>query len=139
MTWWMLTLIGASLIHWAIPDYRWVLIHIFTLGIITNSIVLWSQHFTEKFLHQPLADTQRPWQLRRIWILNVGIIIVLVGQLLKNLFDQHWHITALGAGLVGAVLVAHSVLLLRQYRQAKQDNDSPPVSLVTYAQLDLWQ
>lgn len=131
MTWWMLTLIGASLIHWAIPDYRWVLIHIFTLGIITNSIVLWSQHFTEKFLHQPLADTQRPWQLRRIWILNVGIIIVLVGQLLKNLFDQHWHITALGAGLVGAVLVAHSVLLLRQYRQAKQGQRFAP-SVIGY-------
>lgn len=116
----MLILVGASLIHWAIPDYRWVLIHMFTLGIVTNSIVLWSQHFTEKFLHQPLTENQRPWQLRRIWILNAGIVITLIGQLLKETFAQHWHITAVGAGIVGAVLVTHSVLLLRQYRKAKK-------------------
>lgn len=124
--WWMLGLVGFSLVHWAVPDYRWLLIHIFTLGIVTNSIVLWSQHFTEKFLHQPLDDAHRPWQLRRIWVLNVGIVLILAGQL-----TQHWHPTTLGATLVGSVLLVHSYLLWRQYRQAKAGQRYAP-SVVGY-------
>ena len=38
VTVWMAALVLISLVHWALPNYRWVLIHMFTLGIVTNSI-----------------------------------------------------------------------------------------------------
>ena len=56
VTVWMAIFLVAGVTHLWIPEYRWVLIHIFTLGVLTNSIVLWSQHFTEKFLRQRLPD-----------------------------------------------------------------------------------
>lgn len=116
----MLALIATSLIHWALPNYRWVLIHMFTLGIITNSIVLWSQHFTEKFLHQPLPESARPWQLRRIAILNLGIIITLAGQLLHTSVTYYWYLTAIGAGIVSASLATHAIYLALQYRNSRK-------------------
>lgn len=120
VSFWMLTLIAASLIHWALPNYRWVLIHMFTLGIITNSIVLWSQHFTEKFLHQPLPESARPWQLRRIAILNLGIIITLAGQLLHTSVTYYWYLTAIGAVIVSVSLAIHAAYLALQYRNSRK-------------------
>ena len=108
VTVWMAALVLISLVHWALPNYRWVLIHMFTLGIVTNSIMLWSQHFTEKFLHHQLPEETRPWQLRRFAILNVGILLIITGQLTKNMFAQHWHVTAVGATVVGGSLAFHA-------------------------------
>ena len=73
VTVWMVIFIIAGLTHVVIPEYRWVLIHIFTLGVLTNSIVLWSQSLTEKFLQQKQPPEARPAQLARTRILNVGI------------------------------------------------------------------
>ncbi|ALC06991.1 hypothetical protein CDES_13245 [Corynebacterium deserti GIMN1.010] len=112
---WLTVLISAGLIHPLIPEYRWVLIHLFTLGAITNSIVVWSQHFTEKFLHQPLDDAARPAQLAKIRVLNVGIIITIAGEIIGQ-----WIVTSIGATLVGLSLVWHAISLLRQFRSAKR-------------------
>ncbi|MFI5505705.1 cupredoxin domain-containing protein [Corynebacterium kutscheri] len=120
VTYWMMTLVLVSLFHWRLPDYRWILIHIFTLGILTNSIMLWSQHFTEKFLHAPLAEHTRIWQLRRFWILNFGIIAVITGQALKEIVTWHWWITCTGAFIVGASLTFHAYYVARQLLQAKR-------------------
>ena len=126
VTVWMAALVLISLVHWALPNYRWVLIHMFTLGIVTNSIMLWSQHFTEKFLHRQLPEETRPWQLRRFAILNVGILLIITGQLTKDMFAQHWHITAVGATVVGGSLAFHAGYLGRQYLQAKRGQRYAP-------------
>ena len=60
---WMAVFILVGLAHPFIPDGSWLLIHIFTLGILTNSILLWSQNLTERFLGQKLDDASRPAQL----------------------------------------------------------------------------
>lgn len=104
---WMMVFILAGLSHIAIPNYRWVLIHLFTLGILTNSIVVWSQHLTEKFLQHRLADAARPAMLRRIWALNAGIVIALTGQILELP-----HLTMLGATVIAAMLTWHGIGLL---------------------------
>jgi len=131
VTVWMAALVLISLVHWALPNYRWVLIHMFTLGIVTNSIMLWSQHFTEKFLHHQLPEETRPWQLRRFAILNVGILLIITGQLTKDMFAQHWHVTAVGATVVGGSLAFHAGYLGRQYLQAKRGQRYAP-SVIAY-------
>ncbi|MCS4536493.1 cupredoxin domain-containing protein [Corynebacterium sp. HS2168-gen11] len=115
VTIWMVLLVAVSLIHWAIPDYRWVLIHMFTLGVLTNSVMLWSQHFTEKFLHHRLADDTRKLQLIRFYILNAGIVMTIIGQLLAPVMHKHWIITAIGAAIVGGSLAFHAYYLGKQY------------------------
>ncbi|WP_096460329.1 cupredoxin domain-containing protein [Corynebacterium suranareeae] len=109
-----MVLVVAGLIHPLLPEYRWVLIHLFTLGAITNSIVVWSQHFTEKFLHLKLDDSKRPAQLMKIRLLNVGIIVTIIGQMV----DQ-WIVTSVGATFVGLALAWHAGSLAAQFRSAK--------------------
>ncbi|MHA2790043.1 cupredoxin domain-containing protein [Corynebacterium sp. S7] len=115
VTVWMMIFIIAGLIHLWIPEYRWVLIHIFTLGIVTNSIMLWSQHFTERFLQQKLDDERRPSQLRRFQALNLGIVITIIGEILVKWWDTHWIVTQIGATIVILALLVHAFSLLRQW------------------------
>lgn len=115
---WLLLLVVTGLAHPVIPEYRWVLIHLFALGAVTNSIVLWSQYFTEKFLNQRLSDAARPWQLHRIRILNLGIVVTLLGQLLQGTWGQAWIITQIGAGIIALILSWHAFSLARQYFRA---------------------
>ncbi|MCQ9353267.1 cupredoxin domain-containing protein [Corynebacterium sp. 153RC1] len=112
---WLALIVVVGLFHWAIPQYRWLLIHLFTLGAVTNSIQLWSQHFTENFLHTRLPEESRAWQVRRIWILNAGIAITLVGKL-ANL----WPVTATGATVVGGSLLFHACYLGWQFRASSR-------------------
>lgn len=120
VTYWFIALIVAGIIHPVLPEYRWVLIHLFTLGAVTNSIVVWSQHFTERFLHQRLADEKRPWQLRKVWVLNGGVIITILGQLLSSTWNDHWTITSIGAAIVGLTMLWHAFSLAAQFLTAKR-------------------
>lgn len=112
---WLALIVVTGLFHWAIPDHRWLLIHLFTLGALTNSIQLWSQHFTENFLHTRLEDHTRVWQVRRIWILNAGIVLTLVGKL-----ADVWQVTAAGATVVGGSLLFHACYLAWQFRTSSR-------------------
>ncbi|NMB23087.1 MAG: hypothetical protein GX983_06955 [Corynebacterium sp.] len=131
VTYWFIALIVAGIIHPILPEYRWVLIHLFTLGAITNSIVVWSQHFTEKFLHHRIPDEKRPWQLRKVWVLNAGAIITILGQLLTDVWDRHWVITSIGAGIVSGALVWHAFSLAGQFLAAKRGQPYAP-AVVAY-------
>ncbi|BAV24558.1 hypothetical protein CGBL_0128680 [Corynebacterium glutamicum] len=112
---WLMVLVIAGIIHPLLPEYRWVLIHLFTLGAITNSIVVWSQHFTEKFLHLKLEESKRPAQLLKIRVLNVGIIVTIIGQMIGQ-----WIVTSVGATIVGGALAWHAGSLAMQFRSAKR-------------------
>ncbi|MGV0342276.1 cupredoxin domain-containing protein [Corynebacterium mastitidis] len=114
VTVWLVVLVLVGLAHSAIPDYRWVLIHTFTLGAVTNSIVVWSQHFTESFLDQRLDHAARPPQLRRIALLSLGVVGTLAGQVAAATAVTH-----LGAGIVAAALLWHAWALFAQARQRR--------------------
>lgn len=118
---WMALFIVLGSVHIIIPNYRWVLIHMFTLGIVTNSIVVWSQHLTEKFTQSKLPDSTRPGQLHRIWVLNGGVVIAVIGQILHEAWDKHWILTQLGATVIAVVVGWHGVSLLRQWRALDAD------------------
>ena len=70
---WMGVFLLAGLAHPVIPDGSWLLVHIFTLGILTNSIMLWSQTLTERFLQRHLPDSARRGQLARTYVLNAAL------------------------------------------------------------------
>ncbi len=72
-------LLVVILVHRWVPDFRWVMVHLVTLGLITNSIMVWSQHFTESLLKNRLPDGARRRQLARIRTLNVGIVLLIAG------------------------------------------------------------
>ena len=50
VSYWMFALIAALLLHRIIPNSGWLMVHMVTLGLITNSILIWSQHFTEALM-----------------------------------------------------------------------------------------
>ena len=128
VTVWMMVFIIVGAIHTFTPNTRWVLIHLFTLGILTNSIVVWSQHLTEKFVQARLPDSARPRQLYRIYMLNAGIVLVLIGQLLHKAWEQHWILTQVGATIVAAMVAWHGVSLFGQWREAKDKRFRPVIA-----------
>lgn len=129
VTIWMIVFVLCAAVYPIFPDYRWLLIHLFTLGALTNSVMLWSQHLTEKFLHQPLPETSRPWQVRRFAILNFGVVLILIGQLLEQSWNYNWTITCTGSAIVAFSLVYHAVFLARQYLRADGSQRFAPAVL----------
>ena len=61
--WWFAAIIVAALVHPFVSDGRWLLVHLFTLGAVTNSILIWGRHFTEKLLKIDVPDGNRHIQL----------------------------------------------------------------------------
>lgn len=125
---WMMVFLIAGATHTLIPNYRWVLIHLFTLGILSNSIVVWSQHLTEKFVQIKVPLSARPRQLARIYLLNTGAIFTLVGQTLVEAWEWHWLLTQVGAALVATAVAWHGVALFALWRQAESKRFRPVVS-----------
>lgn len=118
VTIWMLVFILVGIVQPFIPNSRWLLIHIFALGILTNSIIVWSQNLTERFLHHRLDDSERPIQLLRSQLLNACVVLVLVGMLLKPGKDWALALTAVGAVGLAGVLAWHGVVIAQQIRVA---------------------
>lgn len=118
VSYWMFTLIGALLLHKLIPNSGWLLVHIVTLGLITNSILIWSQHFTEALMKIKIPDEARGTQVRRIFILNAGILVLMVGMIGQLSVPGLYAATVVGALIVGAMVTWHALYLLKQMRQA---------------------
>ncbi|WP_328825421.1 multicopper oxidase domain-containing protein [Tomitella gaofuii] len=111
---WLVLLVLAGVLHRFLPESRWLLVHMFTLGAVTNSILVWSQHFTERFLRGEVSPRTRRLQLARIYTLNAAIVVTIVG-----VAGGIWPVTLAGSVLVGAVVAWHAVGLLRQLCAAR--------------------
>lgn len=92
---------------------RWFVIHAFTLGAVTTSIVYWSQYWTDKFMRQ------RSDAFRRCVVLNAFILLMFVGQAVEM-------VALLGVGAAGAVgvLLYHGWRLARQFRPGRRFSSS---------------
>lgn len=106
-------LLVVVLAHRWIPETRWLMVHLVTLGLVTNSIMVWSQHFTESLLKNRLPDDARERQLARVRVLNAGIVLLIAGLL----STWYWP-TVLAAILIGAALTWHGTVLLGLLRTA---------------------
>ncbi len=103
---------GAVALVWiavgpAFPGGRWFAVHVFTLGVLTNVVLAFSQHFARTLTRAPGVAPRWP-----LPVLNLGIVLVLVGLPA----GQRWSV-ALGATTVTAVVVAASIRL-RALRRA---------------------
>ncbi|WP_326503377.1 multicopper oxidase domain-containing protein [Rothia nasimurium] len=110
---WMFALFIVLMTHRWIPESLWLMVHMVTLGLITNSILVWSQHFTEALLKHKLPDSARPVQLARIYTLNASMVVLMVGVVFSL-----YPLTVLGSVGVGAAVTWHGVALLQQMRTA---------------------
>ena len=72
---WMLLLVVAVVAHPWVPQSRWLIVHMVTLGLITTSIMVWGQHFAEALLKTRLGEESRPRQVLRIRLLSVGLTV----------------------------------------------------------------
>ena len=110
---WMVALIVTVLVHRWLPQSRWLLVHMVTLGLITTSIMVWGQHFTEALLKTRLGEQSRRRQLARIYLLTSGIVVTIAGIL------PSWPwLVVVGALMVSAALVWYAAALGAQVKAA---------------------
>ncbi len=111
--------------------------HFFTLGALMNSIMVWSQHFTEKFLHQRLPDSSRPRQVALIYALNVGVILCVIGQAFNDAArgaqGWAWIVVTVGAVIVGVAVAIHAISLISQWVKARRGAAKSGSKLGDYA------
>jgi nitrite reductase (NO-forming) len=58
----------------ALPGGRWLAVHLFTLGVLTNLVVAFTQHFARTLTRSPRE--LRGWP---VLALNIGVLLVLLG------------------------------------------------------------
>ncbi|CAN5897557.1 hypothetical protein BH23ACT10_BH23ACT10_03280 [soil metagenome] len=91
-----------------LPGGRWLAVHLFTLGVLTNVIVAFTQHFGQTVTR---ADT-RDWRWQPP-VLNVGVALVLIGVTTGAI----WAIAG-GATIATAVVFVSYLRLRRMRRQS---------------------
>lgn len=125
---WLVGLVVLAFVHRWVPQSRWLLVHMFTLGMVTNSILVWGQHFTDALLRNGADEAGRRLQVRRIMVLNLGIALTATGMV----GEWHW-ITVAGATVVGSTLAWYAVSLLSQVRSALPARFTPTVRFYAVA------
>lgn len=110
---WMMVLFVSIFVHRWIPNSIWLMVHMVALGLITNSILIWSQHFTEALLKNRRPDEERGGQVKRVYALNAGIVVLMVGVVFGI-----YPLTILGSIAVGGIVAYHGLYLLKQLKQA---------------------
>src|SRR5699024_2917392 len=120
---WMIALVVLGVVHRWVPASTWVIVHIFTLGLITNSILVWGQHFTETLLHRRPPESARKLQVRRIMVLNAGIVVLVAGMIAAL-----GAAVIAGAAIVGGAVAWYTVDLVRQLRAAAPTRFRPIVA-----------
>lgn len=125
---WMLALVVLGVVHRWVPASTWVIVHVFTLGLLTNSILVWGQHFVETLLHSRAADEARRLQVRRIYLLNAGIVVLVAGMIAA------WSPAVIaGAAVVGGAVTWYVVDVVRQIRAALPSRFRPIVRFYAVA------
>ncbi|SNT43321.1 nitrite reductase (NO-forming) [Actinomadura meyerae] len=104
---WLALTVVAALVRHELPAPRWLLIHLFLLGAVTNAIVTWTEHFASALLRVPAPPGW--WPVTRLATLNAGIAAVLCG--VSRGFP--WMAVGGAAAVVGVVAAHITVLALR--------------------------
>jgi nitrite reductase (NO-forming) len=82
----------------------WLALHLVLLGAASNAIVVWSEHFAAALLRAPPAG-ERVAAARAV-ALNLGVVAVLGG-----VHGGRPALAAAGAGVAGAVVLGHALVL----------------------------
>lgn len=103
---------GLATVVWAVlgdhlPGGRWLAVHLYTLGVMTNLIVVLTDHFARTITRVP-GDERRGW---RVATLNLGVLLVLVG------LPQGWTVAFAAGATIATVAVMWLYLALRGMRR----------------------
>lgn len=96
-------LFGATSLGWLLagrwlPGDRWVVVHLFTLGVLTSLIAAFTRHFATSFTGQGAAGGRRHPVVAAI-VLDLSVVALLIGRLVHGKV-----LLSLGtAGLLGVV------------------------------------
>ncbi|MEN8652561.1 multicopper oxidase domain-containing protein [Streptomyces sp. 21So2-11] len=108
---WLAAALLTAAVGQSFPPARWLTLHMFLLGAVTNAIVVWSEHFTVALLHAPEPDVR--WSNTRLAGLNLAILAVLGG-----IAADIPVLTGAGAAAFTAAVLAHLTALVRMGRRA---------------------
>ncbi|GAA0937924.1 multicopper oxidase domain-containing protein [Actinocorallia libanotica] len=108
---WLALALAALAVRGVLDVPRWLIVHLFLLGAVTNAIVTWTEHFATALLRLPPAGPR--WTVVRPAALNIGIAAVLGG----SLSGSPWPATG-GAALVAGTVAAHVGLLAARSRRS---------------------
>ena len=96
-----------------IPQNLWTMIHLVTLGVLSNGIFQWSWYFTRALAHLA-PDDRRAGRDNTVRIIAFNLsLLVLIGGMWAGL----WHATVTGATVVGAIAAWHGWALLTASRE----------------------
>lgn len=130
--WWMIALVVLGVVHRWVPAATWAIVHFFTLGLLTNSVLVWGQHFAETLLRARLPEEARRLQVRRIYLLNAGIVVLAAGMIAA------WSPAVIaGAAVVGGAVAWFAADLVRQIRAALPGRFTPVVRFYPVAAMFL--
>ncbi|MBN9375910.1 MAG: hypothetical protein J0I40_11100 [Cellulomonas sp.] len=96
----------------ALPQPLWTMIHVVTLGVLSNAILQWSWYFARALLHLPAGDRRSGSGARAR---SVAFNVALVGLVAAMWTASAWG-TVVAAGAVGAVIAWHGLALVQAAR-----------------------
>lgn len=96
-----------------IPQNLWTMIHLVTLGVLSNGIFQWSWYFTRALAHLAPDDRRAGRDNTvRITAFNLSLLLLIGGM-----WSGLWHATVTGATVVGAIAAWHGWALLTASRE----------------------
>lgn len=92
----------------SLPQPLWTMVHVVTLGVLSNGILQWSWYFTRAVLRLPMTDHRvgRDNAIR-ILLFNAAIVLLTIGM-----WRQLSWLTVTAAGAVGAIIAWHGLALV---------------------------
>ena len=97
----------------AIPQNLWTMIHLVTLGVLSNGIFQWSWYFTRALAHLAPGDRRAGRDNTiRIAAFNASLLLLIGGM-----WSGVWHATVAGATVVGGIAAWHGWALLTASRE----------------------
>jgi nitrite reductase (NO-forming) len=96
----------------ALPQPLWTMIHVVTLGVLSNAILQWSWYFARALLHLPAGDRHAG---RGAVLRSVAFNVSLVGLVAAMWTGSTWG-TVAGAGAIGAVIAWHGLAMVQAAR-----------------------
>ncbi|MCX7445770.1 hypothetical protein OS125_11060 [Corynebacterium sp. P7003] len=124
---WFLLLTGSAAAAATGRVGTWIPVHVLGIGVITTSIMVWSQYFTARFTGTRPTRAHQVRQLYRIGAVSVGTVLLLAGQLPATTSPR---LSLFGAASVAAGALLHGISLAAQYLAAERTRRFRPVVAV---------
>ena len=109
---WMIAAAAAVTAHRFIPEATWLMVHTFTLGVVTNALLIWTNHFATTVLRSRTAAHRRG-EIAVLVLMNCGVLVLGAGMI-----SDIGAVTLAGSVTVGLAILVHAARLWRQLRHA---------------------